>query len=222
MRVMAICSCPRLGYMDFAGKSVAAFYQNGVDMTNAYGVYWHQSLSKAMKVAVEAGYDYIITCDYDSIFDGETVAQLIRLADQNPQADAITTMQMGRFSGLLVSTESGYTTRKELKENALVRVKTGHFGLTLLRAESLKKLKKPWFWSRPDDNGEWIDKESKEDEDTHFWLNFDDSGLNLYLAPRLVIGHLELLIKWPADNLDGIYETLGHYHEFGKPSDCWK
>lgn len=223
MKVIALCSCPRLGYMDFMGQSLAAFYQNGIDYKNCYGVFWSQAMSEAMREAVEDGYEYIITTDYDSIYDRETVSQLLRLGQQNPQADAICTMQMGRFSGLLVSTESGEITRKELKENALVRVKTGHFGLTLFRVESLKKLDKPWFWSMPDEDGEWKrGAAGKEDEDIYFWNNFSNSGMRLFLAPRLVIGHLELLIKWPADDLDGIYETTKHYTEFGPPSDVWK
>jgi len=222
MGAIAICSSSRLGFQDFAGVSVVAFAQNNVDYKNAFGVYWHQSLSCAMRTAINDGYTYIITTDNDSLFNREDVAQLLRLAEQNPQADAICAMQMGRFSGLLVSTESGTITRKELKENALVPVKTGHFGLTIFRASALKKAVKPWFWSEPDENDEWFDKTTKVDEDTYFWNNWSKSGLVLYVAPRIVIGHLELLIKYPDDNLEGMYSTIGNFHEFGKPQDVWK
>jgi len=222
MNAVAVCSCPRLGYMDFMGHSIAAFAQNQINYKNAYEVYWHQSLTKAIQDSIDEGYEYIITCDYDSIFTRETVAQLVRLIEQNEHADAICTMQMGRFSGLLMSTESGTVTRKELKENALVPAKTGHFGLTIFRASSLKKAWKPWFKGTPDINQEWSDKNTKVDEDTYFWNSWAYSGLTLFVAPRLVIGHLELLIKWPDENLDGIYETSQHYQEFGQPADVWK
>lgn len=221
-KIVAMCSCPRLGYMDFMGQSLAAFAQNGIEYRNLYGVFWSQAMSNGMRQAIDDGADYIITTDYDSIFTGETVAQLIRLADQNEHADAICAMQMGRFSGLLVSTESGEIGKQELRTQPLVPVATGHFGLTLFRAEALKKLEKPWFWSTPDSDGEWKPKSNKRDEDIYFWDNLIKSGQQLYLAPRLVIGHLELLIKWPSTELEGIYETLGNYQDFGPPSDAWK
>ena len=223
MKIVAMCSCPRLGYMDYMGQSIAAFAQNGIEYRNLYGVFWGQSLSGGMQAAVEGGYDYIITTDYDSIFTGETVAQLVRLAEQNPHADAICAMQMGRFSGLLVSNDSGEMTFDELHSKPLVPVNTGHFGLTLFRVSSLLDLEKPWFWSTPDVDKEWKrNAEGKQDEDIYFWDNFKACGKQLYLAPRLVIGHLELLIKWPSDRLEGIYETSQDYQKFGVPADCWK
>jgi hypothetical protein len=221
-KIVALCSCPRLGYMDYMGKSIAAFAQNGIEYRNLYGVFWSQALSQGMKSAVEGDYEYIITTDYDSLYDGETIAQLVRLAEQNPHADAICAMQMGRFSGLLVSNDAGSLPLKDLQEKALVEVNTGHFGLTIFRVSSLKKLNKPWFWSKPDSNGEWARNSDKRDEDIYFWDNLRLSGMKLYLAPRLVIGHLELLIKWPDLALEGIYETTAHYQEFGAPADVWK
>lgn len=221
-KIIALCSCPRVGFLDFMGQSLIAFAKNGCEYKNLYGVYWSQTLSNGMKDAVAAGNDYIITTDYDSLVSTETVAQLIRLAEQNPHADAICAMQMGRFSGILVSTESGEMSRKELESNSLVPVKTGHFGLTIFRASSLKGLEKPWFWSRPDSDDEWKRGSDKLDEDIYFWDNFTRSGKTLYLAPRLVIGHLELLVKFPDHNLEGIYETVDHYYKYGPPQDVWK
>lgn len=219
---IALCSCPRLGFMDFMGQSIVAFSQNNMTYKNLFGAYWSQGLSQGISTAVDEGYDYIITTDYDTIVTTEDVAQLLRLADQNPHADAICAMQMGRFSGLLVSTESGVMSREELTNNALLPVNTGHFGLTLLRTSSLKELPKPWFWSKPDSDGEWKSKSDKLDDDVYFWDNFKKHGRQLYVAPRIVIGHMELLIKWPDQNLEGIYERLSDYHEYGKPQDVWK
>ena len=221
-KIVAMCSCPRLGYMDFMGQSLAAFSVNNIEYRNLYGVFWGQSLSSGMMTAMKEEYDYIITTDYDSLYNRETVAQLVRLMDQNPQADAICAMQMGRFSGLLCTTESGELTFEELRTKPLIPVVTGHFGLTIFRVSALKEVKKPWFWSRPDEDGEWNRGGGKLDEDIFFWDNFRNSGKQLFLAPRLVIGHMELLIKWPDANLDGIYETTGNYQEFGPPADAWK
>jgi hypothetical protein len=209
--------------MDFAGQSIAAFMQNGIAYKNLFGVYWSHSLSEGIREAVNDGFEYIITTDYDSIYDAETVAQLIRLADQNPHADAICTMQMGRFTGLLVSNDTGELLVKDLKDNPLIPVNTGHFGLTLICASAFEDLPKPWFTAIPDTEGDWKrNGEAKRDDDIYFWDNFRESGKTLFLAPRLVIGHLELLIKWPSDILDGIYETTGDYQQHGKPKDIWR
>jgi hypothetical protein len=221
-KIIALCSVPRLGYTDFAGNSIAAFGMNNIAFKNLFGVYWQQSLSEGIRDALNDGFDYIVTTDYDSIFDVETVAQLIRLADQNPHADAICAMQMGRFTGLLVSNDTGELLVKDLKENALVPVNTGHFGLTLFRAESFKDLPKPWFQAVPDEDGDWKRHGvGKRDADIYFWDNFRASGKQLYLAPRLVIGHLELLIQYPSDKLDGIYCKTNDFYEHGKPKDVW-
>lgn len=221
-RAIALCSCPRLGFLDFMGQGLAAFAANGMAYRNLFGVFWAQALSNGIKTAIEEGYEYIITTDYDSIFTAEDVAQLLRLGEQNPHADAIFAMQMGRFSGLLLSTENGEVTRKELIDNALVPATTGHFGLTLLRASSFADLPKPWFWATPDEHGEWVRGGGKVDDDIYFWDNMHKAGKNLFVAPRIVIGHLELLVKWPSDNMDGIYTTLETYHSTGKPADVWK
>jgi hypothetical protein len=221
-KITAMCSCPRLGFLDFMGQSIAAFVNNGIAYQNLYGVFWHQALSGGILDALENN-DYIITTDYDSIYTTETVAQLVRLAEQNPHADAICTMQMGRFSGLLVSTEDGKLAKHDLMTKPLVPIKTGHFGLTIFRTSAFKDLEKPWFWSKPDEDGEWKrNGKGKEDEDIYFWKNFDASGKRLFVAPRLVIGHLELLMKWPSDNLDGIYQTTADFAKNGPPSDVWR
>ena len=60
MKITAMCSCPRLGFMDFAGQSIAAFINNGITYRNLFGVFWEQSLSGGMKEAIEDN-DYIIT-----------------------------------------------------------------------------------------------------------------------------------------------------------------
>lgn len=208
--------------MDFMGQTLMAFSRNNISYKNLYGVYWSHAMDNGISDAVDSGFDYIITTDYDSIFNAETVAQLVRLAEQNPFADAITTVQMGRFSGILCTTESGFLAKQELIDKPLVPLNTGHFGLTILRASSLKDLPRPWFWCKPSDEGTWTRNTNKLDDDIFFWDNFKKSGKTLFLAPRLVIGHLELLIQWPDVNMEGMYETTNHYYQYGPPQDVWK
>ena len=219
---IAICSCPRLGFMDFMGESLMAFAQNNVAYSNAFGAYWGQALSEAIRAAIDKGFDYIITTDYDSLFSSENVGTLIKLMDDNPEADAICSAQMGRFSGLLISTKSGTIDSKDLKTKDLVEIDRGAFGLTILRASSFTDLKKPWFTHTPDSNGDWASNSDKVYDDIYFWKNLAECGKKVFLAPRVVIGHLELLIKWPDENMNEMYETMKDYREHGAPADCWK
>ena len=222
MKIVALCSCPRLGFMDFMGQSLAAFLQNGVEYRNLYGVFWGQVLSSGIQKAIEDGTDYIITTDYDSLYSSSDVASLIKLIQYNPHADAICSMQMGRFGGLLASNDEGFMTLADLKNNDLIPIATGHFGLTIIRASTLKDLPKPWFISTPDSDGEWKRGSEKVDEDIYFWKNLTAHGKTLFLAPRIVIGHMEVMVKWPDDNLKAIYETTGDYNQYGQPQDTWK
>jgi len=219
--MIAICSCPRLGFMDFMGESLAAFAANNVHYNNAFGAYWTHAISGSMDTAVKLGYEYIFTTDYDSIITAENVADLIKLMDENPETDAICAVQVGRFSNLLASTKEGIS-RDELAKSSLVNVATGHFGLTIFRVSSLVDLDKPWFHGTPSSEGEWHNGTDKIDDDISFWRNFDKCGKKLFLAPRVVIGHLELLIKWPDKNLLGMYGTLENYREDGPPGEVWK
>lgn len=219
--IVAICSCPRLGYMDFMGNAVIGFASHNVDYYNAYGAFWAQSLSEAIRGAVGRGYEYIFTTDYDSIFNAEEVGALIKLMDENEEVDAVCAVQMGRFSGLLASKEKDGISRDVLTKD-LVPVDTGHFGLTLFRANAFADMEKPWFKSQPDSNGDWCTGSNKIDDDVYFWRNFKASGKKLFLAPRVVIGHLELLIKWPDGQLREMYGTMKNYREDGPPGDVWK
>ena len=220
-KMIAVCSCPRLGFMDFMGNSLAAFAANNVHYHNAFGAYWTHAISGAMETAVDEDYDYLFTTDYDSIITAKNVADLIKLMDDNPDTDAICSVQVGRFCNLLVSSKEGVT-REELAEKDLVEVSTGHFGLTIFRASSLKKVGKPWFNGTPSSQGDWHNGTDKIDDDISFWRNLEKHGKKLFLAPRVVIGHLELLIKWPSTDLQGMYGTLDNYREDGPPGDVWK
>lgn len=217
MNAIAICSCPRLGFMDFMGRSLVAFAQNGIAYQNSYGVYWAEAMSNAIDDAIKE-YDYIITTDYDSLYTGNDVKQLVELA-KSSNADAICALQMGRFYGPLFATESGEVSCEEIKKD-LLPISQGHFGLTIFKASTFKTFPKPWMASKPNENGEW--KDGRIDADIDFWRNFKKAGKQLHLAPRIVIGHIETMVAWPDENLEAIYSKIGDYNRHGKPPYAWK
>lgn len=214
-------SVPRLGFMDFYGSSMVSFMGNGIPIRLLYGVFWGQAMQGGLEYAVGDGFDYVITTDYDSIYDTETISELIRLAENHPEADAICTLQMGRFTGLLASRQSGEINHKEFEED-IVPIEHGHFGLTIIKTSALKDLPKPWFVATPNDEGEWSRGTNKVDDDIHFWNTFMANGRKLYMASRLAIGHLELVIKWPDMNMEPSYQMTSHYQENGKAPDVWR
>jgi hypothetical protein len=77
----------------------------------------------------------------------------------------------------------------------LVEVRTGHFGLTIFRVSSLRRMKKPWFHAKPDPTGGW--GEGRIDEDISFWHQFAASGLKAFAASNVRIGHLQLMSTFP-------------------------
>lgn len=217
--IIGLCSCPRLGFMDFMGMSLVALVQNNVSYMNLFGVFWSQALAEGIRNALDNEYDYIITTDYDSIFDKDDVGRLIDLMDNHPEADAISAVQMGRFNGLLMS---GMMDKDAMLKQELVPIDTAHFGLTIFRKEAFEGLHKPWFAHRPDEDGEYKKGgKGKLDDDIYFWRNFKYSGKKLFLAPQVVIGHMELLVLWPDENMGESYQTLAHFRNNGKPEDAW-
>jgi hypothetical protein len=221
MKICATMSVPRLGFMDFYGNSMVAFMENNIPIRLLYGVFWGQAIQGGFEYAVNEGYDYVITTDYDSIYGEDTIKELIRLAKDNPEADAICTMQMGRFAGLLASTDDGTIDNKTMM-NELVPINTGHFGLTIIKTSALKDIDFPWFSAMPGEGGSWSRTSGKVDDDIYFWNKFREYGKKLYMAARLPIGHLELLIKWPDMQMDATYQTTANYNECGKPPDVWR
>ena len=102
-------------------------------------------------------------------------------------------------------------------EQTYYPVKTGHFGLTLFRAESFRKMKKPWFFPTFKENGEW-----DHDDDINFWLGFEKAGLNAFLTPRVVVGHIEFVAMWPDRKMKTLYQKMNDYRAEGKPRFVWR
>jgi hypothetical protein len=128
-----------------------------------------------------------------------------------PDADAICGTQIGRDRDTALLTirkdseaagNKAEITRDDVEQD-LLRINTGHFGLTLIRAESLAKMAKPWFLGVPNADGEWGD--GRVDEDIYFWKNFERSGLKLFQANWVRLGHWQDVVTLPDDNLNPVH-----------------
>ncbi len=198
----------------------------GIPLQAFEGVYWAQCLERGFDKLIEDGVDAILTIDYDTVYTSQHVQTLKRLMLLNPEADAICPMQSARgWDSVLATIEMPDGTiasqvPRALFDADLLKLKTGHFGLTLIRASALKSVRKPWFLGVPAKDGSW--GEGHVDEDIYFWRNWAESGKTLYAANRVAVGHIEPMIKWPGRDLGAIHQRVAAYWNEGTPKEVWK
>ncbi len=213
VKIAAIMSIPRIGWNDSWLCITEALRPFGIGLRTFNGVFWGQCMQRVMLEAVEDGVDWILTIDYDSMFTKHHLDEMFRVFGQNPEIDALTPLQPKRGAGTPLCTAEGKT-ELEIKGDS-IPITTGHFGLTLIRADALREMPLPWFMGTPGPDGKYEGSE-KLDEDIYFWAKWRDAGKTLHLAPQVSIGHLELLCaqiqedgttahmhvdKWREDNL---------------------
>lgn len=224
--VQAVMSVPRLAFMDNMFCAIEALPPLNVRLRRYTGAFWEQCLERVIEETLETDApDAILTLDYDTVFTRRDASMLMQLMCCYPDADAIAPVQSGRGKELPLFTVKGE--RENLDAMAsesfahdLTKVSTAHFGLTIIRAEKFKALPKPWFRSLPSPNGDWND--GRVDADIAFWRSWEAAGNSLYLANRVPVGHLELGILWPGDDLRQINQPIAEWRNSGPPKQIWK
>lgn len=223
----AIMSMPRLAFTENMHCAIRSIVHLGIPFQRTIGVFWHKNLSNLMLRHLNDGTEYLITIDYDSVFEPEDVKALVRLMNKYPEADAICPVQMKRGSQTpLVSMKDAEgnairnVTHDEMTAADLLPIHTGHFGLTIVRVEALKKLPKPWMQFTPDASGDWSDECT--DADIEFWLQMKRAGLKAFIAPHVVIGHMEQVVTWPSTEWKALHQHQSEYEKGrNKPEGCW-
>lgn len=221
--VYAILSAPRFGPTMHAHCATAALGQLRIPYKMGTGAYWHQVLSELAEQAIASSdCRYLLTLDYDTVFSRHEVLELYRLMEAAPAVDALCPVQQKRNSDypLFGAVDRNGNPRSTITDVELDRnllpITTGHFGLTLIRASSLRKLPRPWMVPAPGPDGRW--QNGRTDADIAFWKHWRQSGLSLYLAPRVPIGHLQEAVIWPGEDLKPVYQLPGDYEQHGIPA----
>lgn len=229
IKVAAAMSVPRLGFMDNFGCCIDALLPLGIRLRRQGGAFWGQALQNCMEVILEQDQpDAILTLDYDSVFTIADVALLMQLMLAHPEADAIVALQSSRHLPTALFTKKDAAgepiglLNTELMQPDLMRVSAAHFGLTLIRAARLAALPKPWFMPVAAPNGEWHVDSGKIDEDINFWVQWEKAGNTLFLANRVVIGHAEIMVRWPGPDLQAMFQPIREFNESGAPAGVWK
>jgi SAM-dependent methyltransferase len=227
IKVSGAMSVPRLGFMDNLFGAMESALACKVKFRKHGGAFWGQSLTKVFeKILEEDEPDAILTLDYDSIFQPKHLANLMQLMMLHPEIDALAPIQSSRHLSTALFTVHGTdgenAPRVPLSEFAgdVKQVPTAHFGLTLIRADKLRALPKPWFHSVPSPAGDWND--GHIDEDIEFWRKWQRAGNSLYLANRVSIGHAELMVRWPGEDLQVFFQSMTDFNASGVPDEAWK
>ena len=217
---VCVLTAPRFGPVAHFRCASTAFSKARVRYQIAGGAYWHQILSELIEQQIEdPQVKYVITCDYDTVFCYEDVLELYRLMEACPDADAIFPLESRRgteYALFGIRNKDGTLVRSvptyQLARN-LMPVTHGHFGLTIFRAEKLRTFERPWMIGKPAKDGRWRG-DDKIDADIDFWHRWKASDRTIFLAPRIVVGHLQEMITWPGKDLKPIYQMPFDY-EFG-------
>lgn len=215
-----VFNMPRLGFADNFFTAARVFIPRGILFDKHTGVYWQECQERVMLDALIEGFEYIVTLDYDTVFDGETFDDLCRLMVEHPEADAIATLQMKRENDTPFVWD---VDRDNLPifdfhlTGDLTRIKHAHFGLTMFRASALKDIPHPWFHSQPNIHGNWGD--GRMDADIFFWEKFAAFDKKLFLAHKLSIGHAQLVFTWPKRGGGVHHQFTSDYFQNGKPKE---
>lgn len=195
LKIRGIMSIPRVGWNDAWCSINTALNPLRIPVETFNGVFWGQCMQRAFEKCLADGIDWILCIDYDSMITSQHVDQLLGHFGENPEIDALAALQCRRGNE-----ESPLMTVMGAKGGDLlpvdgspVKVTTAHFGLTLIRAECLSTVPKPWFKTEPDDKGEY--GKDRLDDDIWFWHQWRRSGKTIYVAPDVRIGHLQLMVS---------------------------
>lgn len=226
-KVAALVSIPRLGWNDHWGAAWHAFRtpEFNIPLYKFSGAFWEQGMQRGLQSLIDNGIEWVICLDYDTLFDAADVKEILTLAAQYPEADAIVPIQVRRNDDqFLFSMKDAHgRIRREVDitelEQDLIPIETGHFGMTLIKLAALRDVPKPWLWSQPDANGDWSDTD-KVDADIYFWKKFKAAGNSIYQANHIKLGHLQLTVAWPTNDWQIKHQYISQYTEHGKPEEC--
>ena len=213
-RAVIVSTMPRLNWTYNRDATTNACTKLGLSYYSMSGAYFDQGMERALEIGMDK--EFIITIDYDTIYDPSDIERLVTLMDLYPQAGAIAALQCKRGSD-----EMPLISRKEKITEAdlgadVFEVKSAHFGLTIIRTEVLRKMPKPWLHHVPAPDGTWGD--GRVDADVAFWHKLNEVS-QLYISPRVNVGHLQAMVSWMNKNWGVTHQHIDDFRANGKPID---
>lgn len=216
-KIRCVQSVPRLCFTDTVVALLGLIRSLGIDVHTMQGAFWGQCMERGFKAAIRHGAEWILTVDYDTIFTASDVQKMCMLMEANPDVGALAPVQLKRGDDAPILNVLEDRKDLALLRGPLMDASLAHFGLTLIRVSALEKMKHPWFIGKPNADGEWED--NRLDDDIHFWHKFREAGNRLCIAPRICVGHSQLMITWPDEHLRPIRQHVHDWHENGAPKN---
>lgn len=190
MRVAAVMTAARYENTYCRNHIEIALKALGIPLTVSGGVFYGQCMQKMLTDLCKADCEYVVTVDGDSVFTAAQLHRMLSIVRQEDDIDALAPMQVRR--GMNTMLGSNGLDQSINWDGYPIKLKTAHFGLTVIDLAKLRNVRKPWFASIPNAQGEWED--DKIDDDVHFWVQWEKAGNSLYLDPGTRIGHLEEMV----------------------------
>lgn len=200
IRVIAIMTAPRYEATWCRNHIEWSLRALNIPLSVSGGVYYGQCMQIMLEDAIKANVQYAITVDGDSVFRPSHVQRLLNIVVQE-DLDSLASLQLRRGNPNILGFKAGTT--KAVWSGYPMEVDTAHFGLTVLNLERLAKVEKPWFFCKPDENGEW--KDGRIDSDIWFWCQWKAAGLKCWIDPGCRIGHTEEMIATYDENYKPVH-----------------
>ena len=212
-KVCYVMSMPRLSFTDNMLSLLGAAANLRIEGVTYSGAFWEQGMERIIEGVAAKDVKYILCMDYDTYYTEYHIIDLFNLMETNPDIDILAPIQVRRGSDYIMAFNyqegtDPYDEKVRVFDgpfiNGLGKIDSAHFGLTLIRTSSLKKLTKPWFCSKVSKNNDW--NKGKKDADVMFWINCKENNLKVRLA-ELWIGHIQLVCSFASDKKEG-YRTV--------------
>jgi predicted SAM-dependent methyltransferase len=236
-KIIGLMSMPRLGYTANFGSIATVTTQYGIDFRMVGGAFWGHGLERGIQTAcagdrpwaefrdaykrgeAKPACDWICFYDYDTVFSRSQFERLMVLFDTHREFDALAPVQIKREAPDVLANWGGDFDMQQFRENQISPAITAHFGCTFVRPEAILAMAKPWFWGKPNDEGEW--GEFRMDDDIRFWHEFKNAGGRLGIASKISVGHIEESVKYMGKDGAIVTQRITDFVKDGVPKTVW-
>lgn len=196
-KTISIQSVPRFGPLDTQHCITLCCAAVGIKPAKHHGAWWEQGVQNLFEDAIKDGYEYVITFDYDSMFEPEDLGKMLQRIYHDPSIDILSCVQGKREEEQMMvnidreKMQSGVEKKIDILEP--MPILSAHFGMTVIRLAAIKDVPKPWFLNVPNEKGEW--REGMIAADMYFWNKMHKHGVHSFILPCVSIGHTEVVVK---------------------------
>lgn len=217
MKIGAVMTAPRFEITWCRTHIETALRALKIPLSVSGGVFYGQCMQIMLTRLMDAGCDYAVTVDFDSLFTSSQLLRLISQIEQRPEIDAICGLQVRRGKPSMLGTvvggdDTGNGTKQVKVDGSPILAETAHFGLTVIDMKKLAGVPKPWFMATPNADGEWDGE--KVDDDVYFWKQWKKAGNTIYFDPGVRLGHVEEMVVMHD-------ETFTPHHIYPQDWEAW-